>query len=353
MSALALPELTLAANIALFVMATGLVWFAGTRMVVYGDEMAERFNIERAFIGLVFLAVATSLPEIVTSITAAATGNAPLVLGNLFGGFVMQTAILAVADIFFVHRALTSWPRKPTHALEAIFLIIFLNVLLIVTMMGEIAIFPTLGLGGLILFIGYPLSIWILKRYDLRSTWTPIDIPDETEHKGAIVGGRAFEKWSTQKLAWHASLAAGLILIAGYLTADRAGIIAEQTGLSASFVGVALLAAATSTPELSTTIAAARIGAYTMAISNIFGSNLIMLALIFPADIAYRNGPILAQVDDVAQLSLVAGVIVTAIYIAGLLIRRTPRMFGAGVDSILVLAIYVGSLFTLYQIQTG
>lgn len=90
-----------------------------------------------------------------------------------------------------------------------------------------------------------------------------------------------------------------------------------------------------------------------MAISNIFGSNLIMLALIFPADIAYRNGPILAQVDDVAQLSLVAGVIVTAIYIAGLLIRRTPRMFGAGVDSLLVLAIYVGSLFTLYQIQTG
>jgi len=78
-----------------------------------------------------------------------------------------------------------------------------------------------------------------------------------------------------------------------------------------------------------------------------------MLALIFPADLAYRHGPILAQVDDVAQLSLVAGVIVTAIYVAGLLIRHTPRMFGAGVDSLLVLAIYVGSLVTLYQMQIG
>jgi len=230
----ALPVLTLPTNIALFVLATALVWFAGTRMVVYGDEMAERFNIERAFIGLVFLAVATSLPEIVTSLTAAAVGNAPLVLGNLFGGFVMQTAILAVADIFFVHRALTSWPRKPTHALEAIFLIIFLNVLLIVTILDEVALSPTLGLGGLVLFVGYPLSIWILKRYDLRTTWTPIDIPDETEHKGAIVGGRAFEKWSTRRLVWHASLAACLILIAGYVTADRAGVIATQSGLSAS-----------------------------------------------------------------------------------------------------------------------
>lgn len=346
-------DLPLSANIAIFILATAIVWIAGTRMVVYGDELAERFNLERAFVGLVFLAIATSLPEVVTSITAAAAGNAPLVLGNLFGGFVMQTAILAVTDIFFVHRALTSWPRKPTHALEAIFLVIFINVLLVITILGEVAVTETLGLGAIALFVGYPLCIWILKRYDLRTSWTPIDIPDEAEHKGALRGGRTFEDWKTEKLVWHALFAASLILVAGYVTADRAGVIAVQAGLSASFVGVALLAAATSTPELSTTIAAARIGAYTMAISNIFGSNLIMLALILPADMAYREGPILAEVDQIAQFSLVAGAIVTAIYIAGLLIRRTPRMFGAGVDSLLVLAIYIGSLFALYQMQAG
>lgn len=85
-------------------------------------------------------------------------------------------------------------------------------------------------------------------------------------------------------------------------------------------------------PELSTTIAAARMGAYTMAISNIFGSSLIMVALILPADIAYRSGPILADADQVAQFSIVTGILVTAIYISGILIRRTPRLFSAGID---------------------
>lgn len=347
------PSLPISANIAIFVAAAALVWLAGTRMVYYGDEMAERFDITREFIGLVFLATATELPEIVTTLTAAAAGNAPLVLGNMFGGVTMQTAILAVVDIFVVHRALTSWPRKPTHALEAVFLIIFLNVLLIVTIFGEIRITPTVGLGAIVLFLAYPICIWVLRRYDLRSTWTPIDIPEESESVELRIANRALTGWSTRKLLSHAAFAACVVLLAGYVTANRADVIADQAGLSASFVGLALLAAATSTPELSTTIAAARIGAYTMAISNIFGSNLIMLALILPADLAYREGPILAEADQLSQISIVIGATVTAIYIAGILIRRTPRFLGAGVDSLLVLALYVGSLFALYALQSG
>ncbi len=351
MDAIQSLSLPLPANILLFVLATALVWFAGTRMVVYGDELAERFGLTREFIGLFFLAIATELPEIVTTISAANFGNAPLVLGNLTGGVTMNTAILAVADLFFVHRALTSWPRKPTHALEAVFLIIFLNVLLVVTILGEVRITPALGLGAIALFVGYPIIIAILRRYDQRGTWAPIDIPDERERTGAFLGGRALEDWDTRKIVGQAIIAAVLILIAGYATANRAEVIAEQTGLSASFVGVAFLAAATSMPELSTTIAAARMGAYTMAISNIFGSNLIMLALILPADLAYRQGPILAEADRIAQFSIVTGVTVTAIYVAGLLIRRTPRVMGAGLDSILVLMIYFGSLVALFHMQ--
>jgi cation:H+ antiporter len=139
-----------------------------------------------------------------------------------------------------------------------------------------------------------------------------------------------------------------MILVAGFALANCAVTIAQQTGLGSSFIGITLLAASTSLPELSTTLAAARIGAYTMAISNIFDSNLIMLALILPADIAYRSGPILAEADKSAQFSLAIGILVTAIFVAGLLIRKTPRIFGAGLDSFLVLGIYVASLFVLF-----
>lgn len=131
--------------------------------------------------------------------------------------------------------------------------------------------------------------------------------------------------------------------------ANRADAIAVQTGLGGTFVGVSLLAIATSTPEISTTFAAARMGAYTLAISNIFGSNLIMVALVLPADIAYRAGPILGGLSPAGQIGLLSGLVVTTVYVVGLLLRRTPRMFGAGVDSFLVLAVYVASLFAVYH----
>ena len=85
-----------------------------------------------------------------------------------------------------------------------------------------------------------------------------------------------------------------------------------------------------------------------MAISNIFGSNLIMLVLLFPADILYREGPILAAAGRTEMLSIIFGILVTAIYVVGLLVRRKPRVLGMAVDSALVLTVYVGSLFALY-----
>ena len=334
-------QLSLPANILVFLVATAVVWIAGTRLVVYGDKLSDRYGLTRAFIGLVFLASVTELPEIVTTMTAAIAGNAELVLGNMFGGITMQTAILAVVDLAFVRYALTSWPRKPTHALEAVLLIIMLNIILAVIFLGEFELFWGIGLGAMMLALLYPLVIMVLGRYDEQSPWQPVDLPKSDEYHNKLTSIEPLQDMATRTLLIHAGFISLLILVAGVITANRAEIIAEQSGLGSSFVGVAFLAASTSMPELSTTIAAARMGAYTMAISNIFGSNLIMVALILPADIAYRNGPILANADPVAQFSIVTGILVTAIYITGILIRRTPRLFGAGIDSLLVLAVYL------------
>ena len=346
----ALLPLPLSVNIILFLLAMVVVWLAGTRLAIYGDRISGEFNLSRAFIGLVFLATVTELPEIVTTLTASIAGNAKLVLGNMFGGVTMQTAILAVVDILFVRHALTSWPRKPTHALEAILLVILLNIILAVSFIGEFEVFWGIGLGSLSLALFYPLAIVLLHRYDEQSPWQPIDIPENAEETIPFIKSTNFKKLSKSQLVWHSALASLLILIAGFVLANRADVIADQTGFGSSFVGLAFLAAATSMPELSTTIAAARMGAYTMAISNIFGSNLIMVVLILPADIAYRGGPILAEVNNVTQFSIVAGILVTAIYIAGILIRRTPKLFGAGVDSVLVLMVYVAGLFAAFML---
>lgn len=342
-----LPFFAIAAT---FTISAIFVWMAGTRLAIYGDELSERLDLSREFIGLIFLATVTELPEIVTTATAALSGNASLVLGNLFGGITMNTAILAVIDFFVVRHALTSWPRKPNHALLAVLLIVLLALLLAVTFVGDVEVVLNIGLAAICLSACYPIVIALLRKFDGRDSWAPIDLPEYSEREtGVLLNENHLEKTSTRLLILYAIMTSLVILIAGVALAITADSIAEKSSFGSSFIGVTLLAAATSLPELSTTLAAARIGAYTMAISNIFGSNLIMLALILPSDLAYRDGPILSQADPVSQFSIAIGIVVTAIYVVGILIRRTPTWFGAGLDSWLVMVTYIGMLISLYH----
>ena len=127
--------------------------------------------------------------------------------------------------------------------------------------------------------------------------------------------------------------------------------LAEQTGLGKSFIGATLLAGSTSLPELSTTIMAIRLHSYTMAISNIFGSNLIMVVLILPADLAFTGGPLLQYADKSAAFALICGIVVTSIYVVGLTVRSSGRFLGMGYDSAAVLLVYILSLFGLYAFR--
>ena len=335
--------------LAIFALCATFIWIAGTRLTLYGDELSDRFNLSREFIGLIFLALITELPEVVTTITAARAGNAALVLGNMFGGITMQTAILAVADIFIVRHALTSWPRKPNHALLGTLLIVLLAMLLAATFAGDITVMLNVGLAAICLSGLYPLVIGLLRRFDQKQSWAPVDLPEFAEGRiNSSLPSKSLNQLPLRSLLLRGGLASLTILVAGVILALSADALSEQTGLGSSFIGIFLLATATSLPEISTTFAAARIGAYTMALSNIFGSNLIMLALILPADLAYSPGPILTQADPSAQFSLAIGVIVTAIYVAGLLIRRTPTWLGAGIDSWLVIAAYAAMVVILF-----
>ena len=71
----------------------------------------------------------------------------------------------------------------------------------------------------------------------------------------------------------------------------RANENAEQSGVIATFIGTSLVAITTSLPELVTTFAAVRLGAFDLAVSNLLGSNAFNMAAFFFVDVAYRSGP--------------------------------------------------------------
>ena len=345
-----MSTLPLTVNLGLFVLLAAAVWIAGTRLAYLADAIAERTGIARAIMGLIFLAAITELPELITTAAAASKGDAALALNNMFGGITMQTAVLAVADMVAFRVTLSSFPRKPTPILEGVLLILLLASILIIIAVGDIAFFYNVGLGAVVLAAIYFLSILVLNHYDTDHGWRPVDLPEPKQPDQQRQAHSLYQR-RVRMLALDAGAVAAVILVCGILLVETATAIAVQSGLGSSFIGVTLLAATTSLPELSTTIAAVRIGAYTMAISNIFGSNLIMVFVLLPADFFYRQGVILRQADDTARLALLSGIVVTTIYIIGLLIKKKPRILGMGLDSVLVLAVYLVSVYAFYTVR--
>jgi cation:H+ antiporter len=343
-------------NLAIFVLAAGIVWYAGSHISGYADGITNQTGLDEAFVGLLFLALATETPEIGTTITAAARGNGNLALGNLFGGVVMQTAILAVVDLTILRGALTFFTPRPVLLLQGILLTLLLALTLAAVSAGELFTFYGVGLWTLFLFGAYVLSLYLSHRYQGRERWHP-DPPVEdilhesaTERDGEPIR-RAYKEWSLRRLILFFIGGSFVILAAGMVLARVGETLAEQTGLGATFVGATLLAIATSLPELSTAIAATRLGNYSMAISNIFGSNAIMVALLLLADLFYRQGPILTAVDPAATFTVAMGIVVTSAYLIGLVERRDQVILRMGIDSVAVLIFYVGSLFVLYWIS--
>ncbi|MDX8355119.1 hypothetical protein [Cognatiyoonia sp. IB215182] len=340
--------MTLTDNLLLFALCAGVVWFSGARLAYLADALADRFQLAKSLVGLLLLSLATSLPEVATTLSAAVSQAQDLVLNNLFGGIALQTAILGVAD-FWARGAITNYPRKANHALEATLLVLLLSITLIISIVDEPATLFHVGVGSILIAVFYAGTIWLLRRYDGSSDWIPVDQPEPEE--ASFPDLRDDTQMSNTALTTQTVAACIAILIFGLLLVQFAERIAEQSGLGTSFVGVTLLAAATSLPELTTSITAARIGAYTMAISNIFGSNLIMLVLVFPADLLFLGGPILRGTSPTVNLALGFGIAVTAIYLVGLIIRRKPRIGVLGLDSVLVIVTFLASLGAYYYVR--
>lgn len=347
----ALAQVPLPLNLAIFAGAALGVWLAGTKLAVFADMIATKTGMGHAFMGLVFVAAATSLPEFVTTIYGAWAGEALLVLGNMFGGITMQTAILAVVDLLFVTYALTSYPRGPTSALEATLLIALLATLLGLHSVGEFALPLGVGLGTVILGAAYVGIVIMLRQYDGVQSWVPVESVDAAPRQTPKESKEGPVEIPLYRLILGFGLLSSAILICGLVLVASASAIAQQSGLGSSFIGMTLLAIATSLPEVSTTISAVRIGAYSMAISNIFGSNLLMVAMVLPADLVYRGAPILGAIDDATAFAIISGILVTSIYLAGLIIRSRRTFLKMGIDSALVLLVYAITLVVFYHLS--
>lgn len=309
-----------------FAASAAVVWAAGSRLAGLVDAIADKTGMGQAFSGMLLLGGITSLPEVAAVSTSAAIGNAPLAVNNLLGTASINIMLLAMADLLYGRDALTRAAARPEVLMQGVLSMLLAGAVALIAAAGDIALFH-FGVGTLVLALASVAALWISSDYQHRHAWEVVDIADEEKPS-------ADDQRPLGRVIAFTAIAALLILGAGYVLAATADAIAEQTGLAAGLVGFLLVGAATSLPEISSITAAVRLRRYQLAIGDVFGTNIFNIMLIFLADLVYTGGPVLVAPGRFEIVGASIAVLVTGIFVVGLLERRDRAVLRMGYDTI-------------------
>jgi cation:H+ antiporter len=282
--------------------------------------------------GFLLIAVSTSLPELSTVIASVRLGRYVMAVSDIFCTNLFNGAMIFVVDVFY----------RGGLALNEV---------------GSFAAFAALlGVVVSALFATYLASVWILTRSQGRRPWVargPAQGEGESKAKAEARHNddKDRDRLSLRALVLRIVGGAAVILVAGVFLSKTGEAIATQTGLGQNMGGYLLVAISTSLPELSTVIASVRLGRYVMAVSDIFGTNLFNGAMIFVVDIFYRGGLALNEVGPFAAFAALLGIVVSALFLIGLLERRDRTVLRMGYDSFAALLVYFGGTALLFQLQ--
>ncbi|HUX32152.1 MAG TPA: sodium:calcium antiporter [Thiobacillus sp.] len=318
-----------------------VIGVAGVRLSRYGDIIAEKSGLSRGWVGLILLATVTSLPELVTGLSAVAVANVPdIAVGDIMGSCVFNLLIIVLLD--FLYRKESVYTRaRQGNVLAAgygIALIGFAGFNLLLYRAGAM---PSLGHVGLytpVILLLYLLAMRSLYRYE--KTQISEYVEDRVELHPDMSLKQAVQGYV---LAAVAVMAAGIWL--PFIARDLAVVMAWEQ----SFVGTLFVAAITSAPEVVVTVAALRMGAVDLAIGNLFGSNLFNIAILAIDDLAYLPGPLLADVSLTHATSAFSAMMMSGLAVVGLVLRPASRVLRTvSWISLLLLVIYLLNTWFLY-----
>lgn len=346
------PEnLSLWTNLAIFVVAGLLIWFAGVRLEAFADATSQRTGMGHAFVGVLMLATVTSLPEVAATVSGSVIGNPALVVHNLTGAVITQMAILSISG-WFVRGTVTLTYFSPDFLLlfEGVGVVTVLLVAIAGMAAGPTNILPNIDIWPALVFLTYVMFIYLTYRFQFSPRWAPVQNARPQAVREHEEQPLRFPGKSLRYILTGFAASAVLVFLGGWTAAQAADALAVQTGLGSNFVGVTLLAFTTGLPEFSTTIAAVRRRNYSLAIANILGTNAFNISLLFLAEITFRGGSVLHYAQNSAIFTAALGAIMVCIYLWGMLEREDRSILGLGWDSALVVGIYIGGLIVIYRI---
>jgi cation:H+ antiporter len=351
----AVGSLSSAVLILIFAAAAAATWVAGVTLSKSTDALDARLGLGEELGGILLLAIAGSLPELAITVSAAARGNLGLAAGNLIGGIAVQTMVLVLCDaVADRRRPLTFLVGALTPVLEGLLVALVVSGVL----MGSL-LKPSTAIGGVVspasvaIVVIWAIGIWVINRVRKDPRW-------KVEMPGSSPGRRhrrqrhpdqphPFAGGTTARVVWIFAAACAVTLLSGVLLEIAGNTLANRAGINGVIFGATVLATATALPEISSGIAAVRLGDNALAVGDIFGGNAFQVCLFLLADLV-AGSPVLPTAGRLNSWLASLGVALTAVYAVGVVARPDHCRFRLGPDSTAALVIFgvgVAGLFVL------
>lgn len=321
-----------------FFICASIIFFAGKKLSFYGDLISEYSGLGKAWIGLIFMSLVTSLPELMVGISSSAiVESADLAVGDILGSCAFNLGILSIMDIFTPKQTPLFSNVSKTQILAASFSII----LAVLAGLGlfidnDILLIPFVGVSSIAFAMVYFISLKVIYNYQKKFSTPEINIIKKNE-------------LSLNQAILRYVLFAFVIIIAALALPHFADKIADHTGLGKSFVATLFLATSTSLPEIAVSYAAIRRGSVDMAVGNLMGSNIFNFFILFIDDIFYSKGYLLKDASDINLLSVFFVIIMTATAIIGFIFPSREKTIFMSWDTLTIFFLYLINIFLLFM----
>ncbi len=226
------------------------------------SALARKYHVSNLAIGLTVVAFGTSAPELVVNVIAAAQNHKDIVFGNIIGSNNFNLfVILGIAGIIspLVVQSSTVWKEIPLSLFAALLLFFLANDFLL---SDHQSLSRWDGIVLLIMFAAFLYYVYKQLRHDNSQESTPL------------------LNYSLLKMWGLTVVGLSMLVLGGRLVVTNAVEIASLMGVSETIIGLTIVAAGTSLPELATSIVAALKKNNDIAIGNIIGSNIFNIFFI-------------------------------------------------------------------------
>lgn len=315
-------ELTVA--IILFLIGIVLIVKGGDFFVDAASWIAEVSGIPKLIVGATIVSLATTLPEMLVSVMAAAEGEVEMAVGNAVGSVTANIGLIMAISLVCMPAVI----RRKDYLTKSIL------------MLGAAGLIVLSGLQG---EVGISVSVMLIAIFCVFM-WDNVASAMRSMKEGKESGNR--KGWSSvgrkEVLVNFVKFVLGAvgIVVGAQLLVDNGKVLATLAGIDERIIGVTIIAVGTSLPELVTTVTAIVKKQSSLSIGNILGANIIDLALIMPIS-ALVSGKALPIDPGSARFDFPACLIAGCIAVIPTMITGKFRKW----QGVLLLAVYAVYMF--------